>query len=77
MKNVLLKLIDDIQVSGGVLLYGNGTCAPLGDPTWTDLGETIMEAKGALEAAGEKVKLDVHDVSDKFETCEDYDPVPF
>ncbi len=77
MKNVLLKLIDDIQVSGGVLLYGNGTYAPVGDPTWTDLGETILEAKEALESAGEEVELDIQDVSERFQTCEDYDPVPF
>jgi hypothetical protein len=77
MKIVLKKLIDDTQASGGILLYGNGTCAPLGDPMWVDLGDTVLKAKEALEAAGESVSLDIHDFSDKFQTCEDYDPVPF
>jgi len=72
MKKVLMNLISDIQVSGGLIEYGNGTCAPLADPTWIDLGETILNAKKALELDGERVELNVIDVSDKCQTCDDY-----
>lgn len=73
MKKALLSLISNVQATGGLLQYGNGTCAPAGDPTWTDLGDTVLDAKAALEDAGETVDLTIQDLSDEYESCDEYD----
>lgn len=73
MKRVMQKLISDVQVSGGLLKFGNGTHAPASDPSWIDLGETVLEVKDELEALGEPVELTIIDISDEYMSCDEYD----
>lgn len=38
------RLIDTINVTGGVIQFPNGTFGPAGDPDWIDLGDVYLAA---------------------------------
>jgi hypothetical protein len=62
MRKVLESLIDDIQSTGGLITFNDGLSAPATDPTWTDLGATVLEAHAALEKEGVSIRLYINEV---------------
>lgn len=72
MKDVLISLISDIQATGGLIAYSDGSYAPVADHTWTDLGETVIAAKRTLEAEGIEVELSIDNVEQDSSEAELY-----
>jgi len=49
VRAALLEFIGDVNAAGGLVRSSNGDVAPVGDPSWLDLGSTYLRA---CEAAG-------------------------
>ena len=59
MKQVLIALVGDIQATGGLIQFSDGLVAPKAEPSWTDLGSTVLMARDELQDSGHSVKLDI------------------
>lgn len=62
MQEALISLIQDVQATGGIITFTDGISAPAVDPTWTDLGKTVLMAYDALEKEGIEIRLYVDEV---------------
>ena len=71
MKDVLIELIDNVQATGGLIEFSDGLTAPQADPTWTDLGATILKAHDALEKEGVNMRLQIEEVDYSSEEAEE------
>ena len=67
MIKVLINLVKDIQATGGLIEFSDGLHAPMADPAWIDLGETVLKAHEALVEAGvdQTLDIDIVDYSSK------------
>lgn len=71
MKDVLIELIDNVQATGGLIKFSDGLTAPQADPTWTDLGATILKVADALEKEGVNMRLEIEEVDYSSEEAEE------
>ena len=59
MIKLLIEIVDDIQCTGGLIKFSDGLYAPVVNPAWIDLGETVHKAHMALVDAGIEHDLDI------------------
>jgi hypothetical protein len=52
LRAALIALIKDVNTAGGLIRFTDGLTAPAAEPSWTDLGATILQAHEALKADG-------------------------
>ena len=67
-EDVLKQLITDIDATGGLIKFSDGNHSPKADPSWLDLGMTVVAAEKALIALGYEVSLSVEEV--EYSSCE-------
>jgi len=48
-EDALMRLCNTIDATGGIVEFKDGTCAPVGDTEWIDLGDAYMAACDALD----------------------------
>lgn len=72
MQDVLIDLIQNIQATGGIITFSDGLSAPAADPTWIDLGDTVLKAHEALTKENIHIKLYIEDVDYSSKEAEDY-----
>lgn len=72
MKDILIELITDIQNTGGLIEFSDGLTAPAADPTWTDLGATVLKAHEELEKAGVVLRLNIEEVDYSSDDAEEH-----
>ena len=60
--SLMNTLIDDVHSSGGLIKYSNEVFAPAAEPTWTDLGLSILNIQTHLESMGVESRLLITDV---------------
>jgi hypothetical protein len=57
-----ISLIKDVNTAGGLVRFTDGLTAPAAEPSWTELGATILLAHEALKADGVVIGLHSYDV---------------
>ena len=56
---VLKSFVEDIQATGGLIAYPDGTYGCAADPDWIDLADDAIAAQAVLEANGIQVILTI------------------
>jgi hypothetical protein len=72
IKESLISLVSDVQATGGIIEFSDGLSAPSADPTWTDLGNSILKAHTELEKAGVEIRLTITDADCLSSEAEEY-----
>jgi hypothetical protein len=62
LRAALISLIKDVNTAGGLVRFTDGLTAPAAEPSWTELGATILLAHEALKADGVVIGLHSYDV---------------
>ena len=55
-ENVIKKLLDTVRSTGGLLMFPDGTLAPVADEDWIDLGDVVQQARAVMGGAYNNVK---------------------
>jgi hypothetical protein len=55
-ENVIKKLLDTVRSTGGLVMYPDGTLAPVADEDWIDLGDVVQAARGVMGSAYNNAK---------------------